>query len=207
MRTWSGSILAILLAACGSSHTVAPEADAGPLPDIPTAGAQQALTVGPEGGTVELGSLSLDIPAGALSEPTAITVTVDSAPPAPFTGFSPVFHFAPEGLVFAQPVTVRLPFVGNGDTATVFWTTLGGSAYAPLDTRVEGRIAVAQTTHFSSTFVGTACGDGDCCTRANGDSRRALRRGRLQLDGRRAGPARERDPAHGARLGDRRSGR
>ncbi len=139
------------------------------MPDIPDTGAEASLTVGAEGGTLTLGSLAIEVPPGALAEATELRVTAASGTPDAFTAFSPVFHFEPEGLVFAQPVTVRLPFVGDGDTATVFWTALGGSAYAPLTTRVEGRIAIAETTHFSSAFVGTACEGGDCCARANGD--------------------------------------
>lgn len=163
-------LLAMTLTACVTSHGGTPAPDAGPPPDIPVAGAQAALTVGAEGGTLTLGDLAIEVPAGALAEATELRVSVAaSAAPDPFTGFSPVFHFEPEGLVFARPVTVRIPFVGDLDTASVFWTALGGSAYTPLSTRLEGRIAIAETTHFSSAFVGTACEGDDCCGRANGD--------------------------------------
>ncbi len=169
-RSLRALFCAVLLAGCGSSHTVDPEADAGPPPEIPATGASATALVTEEGATLALGDLALEVPAGAAPAGMEITVTVESAPaPAPFTGFSPVFRFQPAGLVFAEPVTVRIPFAGDTDVATVFWTTTGGGAYAPLSTRVEGRIAIAETTHFSSAFVGTACAGGDCCDRANGD--------------------------------------
>ncbi len=162
-------LLVGVLVGCGTSHTVVPEPDAGPPPSIPTAGATASLTVGAGGGTLELEDLELHVPAGAVAAGTVITVTVESAaPPAPFTGFSPVFRFEPAGLVFDEPVTVRLPFDGDPAVASVFWTTLGAAAYAPVATRTEGRIAIVESTHFSSAFVGTAC-SGDCCDRANGD--------------------------------------
>jgi hypothetical protein len=133
-------------------------------------GATASVTVGEGGGELSLGSLVLDIPAGALAAGTEVRVTVDSAPvPSTFTGFSPRFRFEPVGLVFEQPVTARLPFVGDGATATVFWTARGSERFVPLSTTIEGGVAVAQITHFSSAFVGTACTGEDCCGRANGD--------------------------------------
>lgn len=162
-------LLVGVLVGCGTSHTMTPEPDAGPPPSIPTAGTTASLTVGAEGGTLALEDLELHVPAGAAAAGTVITVTVEGgAPPAPFSAFSPVFRFEPAGLVFDEPVTVRLPFEGDPAVASVFWTTLSGAAYAPVTTRVEGRVAIVESTHFSRAFVGTAC-SGDCCDRANGD--------------------------------------
>ncbi|MCZ7679048.1 MAG: hypothetical protein M5U28_09965 [Sandaracinaceae bacterium] len=163
--------------------------------------------MGAEGGTLELEDLELRVPAGAVAAGTVITVTVESAaPPAPFTGFSPVFRFEPAGLVFDEPVTVRLPFDGDPAVASVFWTTLGAAAYAPVATRTEGADR-HRREHALQQRV-----------RGHGLQRRLLRsrqrrprrpaHGRqLQLDDRGAGLARGADPAHGPRARHGRSRR
>ncbi|MFK7987731.1 MAG: hypothetical protein AB8I08_17070 [Sandaracinaceae bacterium] len=126
--------------------------------------------IAPTGGTVALDGFELVVPAGALSAATDITVTVSNtlAPPA-FTGFSPVYEFGPAGTVFDAPVTVRIPFDGDSETATVFWTAAGSDRYVALPTEVIDGYAEVQATHFSSAFVGTACEGADCCGRANGE--------------------------------------
>lgn len=169
MRASWSFLTAFALVACGTSHTFEP-VDAGPTVELPAAGRTAAMLLGSEGGTLALGDLVLDVPAGAVRSETEIRVTVEAAAaPAPFTGFSPVFRFEPAGLVFERPITVYLPFHGNAETATVFWTTLDSGAYAPLSTQIEGGLAIVESRHFSSAFVGTACSGDDCCGQANGD--------------------------------------
>ena len=167
---WTWMIVAFSLIACGPQrHTMVEDPDAGPPVELPPAGSTAVTTLTDEGGTLSVGSFTLEVPPGAMAAGTEIRVTVEAAAaPAPFTGFSPVFRFEPAGLVFDAPVTVRVPFSGDARSATVFWTTAGSSAFAPLPTRIEGRYAVAESTHFSSAFVGTAC-SGGCCGQANGD--------------------------------------
>jgi hypothetical protein len=173
--TWLLVLGAAGLAACGStSHTPdagAADPDAGETaPDVPPAGRTASGRIGPAGGELVLDDLELQVPPGAVNAETEITVTVTDEPvPGSFTGFSPVYRFEPEGTVFETPVTVRLPFAGDRETATVFWTAAGGGSFVPLRTRVEGGVAVVEATHFSSAFVGTACSGEDCCSRANGD--------------------------------------
>ncbi len=69
--------------------------------------------VGPSGGTVALNSgVSLQVPAGAVTAPIFITATpATNLPPAhlplvPGTGWD----FAPDGITFAQPVTMTIPY-------------------------------------------------------------------------------------------------
>ncbi len=166
----ASSILALLsFAACTPPlHTVS---DAGvDVIDAATAdlGSTAEALIGPSGGAIELASARVDIPAGALAEETMIRVTVTRrAVPAPFSGFSPVYRFEPAGLTFAAPVTVAIPYTGDPETATVFWTVGESDAFAALDTRIDGRLAIAEIAHFSQAFVGSAC-EGDCCGRGRG---------------------------------------
>ncbi len=60
-------------------------------------------TIGPEGGTIQIGAHSLVIPAGALASPTTITAVV---------AFGPVnaVRFQPEGLQFEQPAYLTMSY-------------------------------------------------------------------------------------------------
>jgi len=64
-----------------------------------------------------------------------------------------LFRFAPEGTVFAQPVTVAIPFTGDASHARLFWTSLGSPDFRNVGGKVVGNTLVAQITHFSSGFV------------------------------------------------------
>ncbi len=103
-------------------------------------------TVGPEGGRVAISrtpstqysSLNLDVPPGALSEPTTIRIIETSLPPPPgFTDRSPVYVFEPVGLTFKVPVTVKIASDSQGvipdSRFAIYWSSAGDPcALAPL---------------------------------------------------------------------------
>jgi hypothetical protein len=122
------------------------------------------------GGELRLGELRVEVPPGALSEATTIRVTVtDDAAPSGLTLYSPVLRFEPEGLRFARPIRVTIPFDGDARFASVYWTTEGSGAFSALPTDVAGVQASAETHHFSRAFVGAGCQGDACCTRATGE--------------------------------------
>lgn len=134
-----------LMSACG--------ADAGPSgPSI----VGQA-TIGAAGGTVEGGGATLTIPAGALSANTAISIAQapDMAPPEGYSAASPIFIFAPDGLVFQKPVEVAIVLDGDGTAATIVWSTTGASVEELPSTLASGSMT-AHVTHFSFGFIGRA---------------------------------------------------
>lgn len=61
-----------------------------------------SAVIGPDGGSIKISAAGgkIDIPAGALSEPTTITMTA-------LAGSDVAYEFQPHGLVFAQPVKVQ----------------------------------------------------------------------------------------------------
>lgn len=137
--------------------------------DVPAVGESVTASIGATGGRIELAGLEITVPPGALAETTTITVTTtDETPPSWLRPSSPVLRFEPEGLSFATPIEVRIPFRGDSRTATVFWSAREGDAYVPRATRIEGAVAIAESTHFSQAFVGSACEGEDCCDQANG---------------------------------------
>jgi len=60
-------------------------------------------TIGPEGGTIQIGAHSLVIPAGALASPTTITAVVASGP-------VNAVRFQPEGLQFEQTAYLTMSY-------------------------------------------------------------------------------------------------
>jgi hypothetical protein len=113
------------------------------------------MMVGSAGGAVALGDITLNIPAGALTVDTAITITssIDGAPMA-YSRYTAVYTFEPAGLQFAQPVTVSARFDGTAALATWYWSDSSATVWTGLQTTVVGTTASAAVTHFSKGFVG-----------------------------------------------------
>ena len=131
-------------------------------------GSESAL-IGPEGGTIRVGSTEVVIPPGALTEPTDIQLEVSpSDVPGIFQLYSPVVHFEPEGLVLRVPAEVRIPFDGEARLASAFTGVTARDAFAAVPTSIEGGRAILSLSQLNSTFVGTAC-EGGCCDAANGE--------------------------------------
>src|SRR3954469_5576501 len=101
-------------AACSSSPASSPH-DGSPG-DAPADGGgplSSTVVIGPNGGTVSIAGASVDVPAGALSTPMPITVSVASdAPPLPgnVTLLGSIFAFTPHGQSFASAVTIHVPY-------------------------------------------------------------------------------------------------
>lgn len=112
--------------------------------------AADVRTIGPEGGVLRAGRHSLTIPAGALREPTVITM---EAPPS----LSAAVRFAPHGLKFAVPLTLAVDYgrclVPAGDAAGVAYVDAALDVLEWPATRAgkAGRVE-ARIWHFS-TYV------------------------------------------------------
>ena len=115
-------------------------------------------SIGPEGGTIEVGGAVVTFPKGALAASTTITIAAQdgAAVPAGFVALSKLFKCAPSGTDFAQPVEMRMPFVDDGQGGTLFWSTGADPTFKDLGGRIEGTTMVATVQHFSSGFVGRA---------------------------------------------------
>ncbi len=136
--------------------TVATDAHVDPL-------GTAATMVGPDGGVLSLGELTLMVPPGALAADTEIRVT--EWPPealpadvrAQFAFYSHVYEFEPDGLQFALPLTtIFAPSgpIGGPDTTYAFWTELGTSdSFVPIGHPAASPLT-AQSGHFSWSFFG-----------------------------------------------------
>jgi hypothetical protein len=149
--------------------------DAAPTPPHSTGN-----MIGPAGGIVRTSDqeAGVDIPEGALLQDTIITIKATDAPqvPAELAVVGGAYAFEPEGLAFAVPVTVILPYAAENIPAgrsakdiVVYGSPAGRTAFSALSAALEddGRVRV-ETSHFSDYFpglpaVGAPCNsDADC---------------------------------------------
>lgn len=112
-------------------------------------------SVSTAGGSIALEGVTLDVPPGALSADTTISVT-EVFTPATINGqvLSPLYEFGPPGLTFGTPARVSFKVTGALPlSAGVQWSSDGGN-FEKLATTVDGDVASARVSHFSRGFVG-----------------------------------------------------
>jgi hypothetical protein len=119
--------------------------------------------VGPDGATIQLGEVAIDIPPGALTSPQTISISRTSeGAPYGYVASSPVYRFQPEGLKFAKPATVI--FNGAKQGTTVVWSS-GATTFEPLPTTTMGTTNRASTMHFSRGLLATpTCENAGSCS-------------------------------------------
>jgi hypothetical protein len=142
-----------------------PEPDAGS--DIGPPEIYKTQTIGPGGGTVSFEGATLVVPPGALAANVEVRVTVAAATRAGYNLYSSVFRFEPAGTSFARPVSLSLPFSGDANLATVFWSRRSGTGFDRLGGVPSGNTVTAPISHFSEGFVAdgvayTEQGDRSC---------------------------------------------
>lgn len=120
------------------------------LPDLSGTRHAEKYIVASEGGFVELNGFRVDIPAGALSQNTTVTIDL---PTDNVLGKRLIAEFGPHGTQFSTPVTLSFPLTGvllSGGPIEVArwenggWTSLGGSV------NVLGTVLSGTTPHFST---------------------------------------------------------
>lgn len=113
--------------------------------------------IGPEGGTISAddGSLSVEIPAGALAAPTEIGVqaienTLEGSS-------SPSFRLTPENIAFSKPVSISISYIslnlegGNPELMRLAYQDKNGYHFFPEHSTVntQTKKVSASSTHFS----------------------------------------------------------
>lgn len=111
--------------------------------------------VGPDGDVIEVSGATVTIPRGALAAPIAITISASAdGVPDGFEAISKVFKCEPSGTNFAQPVTMKMPFVDDGKPSTMFWSSPANPEFTDVGGSAAGGTMSATVMHFSSGFVG-----------------------------------------------------
>ncbi len=120
------------------------------MPNLSGTRHAEKYIVASQGGFVELNGFRVDIPAGALSQNTTITIDL---PTDNVLGKRLIADFGPEGTQFSTPVTISFPLTGvllPGGPIEVArwengaWTSLGGSV------NFLGTVLSSTTPHFST---------------------------------------------------------
>lgn len=139
--------LALACAGCSDSSDPAPTPTSTPK--------AVTQTVGPEGGKIVVEGATVTFPAGALSAPTAITISAtDEVPPAGYVALSKIYRCEPSGTDFPQAVTMEMTFAPDGKPATMFWSSGADPAFKDVGGDIAGTVAKAGVAHFSKGFVG-----------------------------------------------------
>lgn len=150
-------VLALFAAACSAEPPVLvddtddPDAyDPSVDPNTPL-----AVEVGPEGLVLGHAGVRLEVPAGALAEPTTITIApaTELLPEGHFHPATPLWDFGPDGLVFAEPITVEFSVEAASPDLVVHWSTEVGGWGAVPGSEVDGELVRARVTHFSTGFA------------------------------------------------------
>lgn len=113
------------------------------------------VTIGPDGGELSAGALTVSIPAGALDRDTLVSATPISSTAPGARGQA--FRLEPEGTAFAEPVTVTFTYgdddlEGTSAEALLVAFQHGSGVWAiPVDVTVDaaGQQVSVETTHFS----------------------------------------------------------
>nr|MBA2538471.1 hypothetical protein [Deltaproteobacteria bacterium] len=121
---------------------------------------ETTVTVNVDGGTLTTpDGLVMEVPFGAVDQPTELVVTATTIDPDPaIGGQGTVYAFEPEGTVFVRPVQITLPLPAGMTAASVYWTKLGSSEFEPIGGTISGTTITAETTHFSLAVVGSPSG-------------------------------------------------
>lgn len=116
---------------------------------------------GPDGGTVQSsdGKASVNIPAGALAEETAITVKPSSDVPAGNIG--PAYEFLPAGVNFLKPVTITISYEDSAipaglDESDLCLAIVVNSEWEQIASSVvdaQNNIVSSEVSHFSRLSI------------------------------------------------------
>lgn len=147
-------MVALIALGCSSAST--------PTSTSPSSldGGDAMTGIGPEGGSIEFGSIRLDFPPGAVERRTDVRIRLlpssDPSYPATLGTETDVYAFEPAGLVFLAPVTATFTAPNLPIDGVVVWSKMEPQlGFDPLDTMRQNGFLSAQTTHFSWASVVT----------------------------------------------------
>jgi hypothetical protein len=112
-----------------------------------------AATIGPEGGTVSLGSVALELEPGSVPSRTVVTITPVSDVPEGNVG--PAYDFQPEGVTFDPPAVITFAYdeslLGGRSPEELSVATVVGGAWEPVGAELDVERSEVRATlpHFS----------------------------------------------------------
>ena len=148
MRAWVFPVVLVCTVGCKGSSS----------PKVVGTGATTTATIGPEGGQISLEGAALTIPAGALAAPVDIKVTSSAVAVPKFEMATPLYVFEPDGLEFAQPVTITMTAPAALKATTMLLSTVhaGGpdvTWFQDLHGTASGQTITGTMNHFSGVVT------------------------------------------------------
>jgi hypothetical protein len=137
---------------------------------------KSAVVTAAEGGKLEAGAATLNVPAGAVDGDLTVTVAVEAKKGKPDEKniLVDIYDFGPDNTQFNKPVELSFDMAGvkaNMDEGTVQVAWLDGDKWQTLPTTVKDGKATAETTHFTPFTIifvlkddGTIVQDGGECS-------------------------------------------
>ncbi len=156
-RARSGFLLAgTLLVAGGVAVLMSVGGPCGPAEEIRTGnGSTVSKTIGPGGGTLTHGSITLLIPPGALTRDTLIESTeTEELPPDGVSSYTPIYRLEPSGLVFDKPITLTAVVEGTVPPDATLLSSGDGKTFEPLPSERNGEQLIGSVAHFSWFVAG-----------------------------------------------------
>ena len=123
-------------------------------------GASAERSIGPEGGALPVGAVTLEIPAGALGRTETIRIRELSSAVPGFEALTPLYEFEPKGLSFAKPAKVTFRTKSDAAVGEVAWSNADDSSLVERDSAQDGESLSASIEHFSrgAAVLSTRCG-------------------------------------------------
>ncbi len=137
----------------GGADVASPVVDAG-------SGGSDALpaatqTIGPAGGTLTAGDVTLTFPPGALGGNTTITIAASTAQVPPgYTALTSVLTLGPAGTTLHMPATLELRLASPPPNAAIFLSN-GSGGFDALPTTTTASSITASISHLGDCFGGT----------------------------------------------------
>jgi hypothetical protein len=155
----------------GGADVVAPVVDAGGRGSDASAAAMR--TIGPAGGTLTAGDVTLTFPPGALAGNTTITVAASTAQVPPgYTALTAVLTLGPAGTTLHMPATLELTLASPPSNAAIFLSN-GSGGFDALPTTTTASSITASISHLGDCFGGTPRVEPDAGDAGDADGARA----------------------------------
>jgi len=130
-------------------------------------GPSGSAKIGPGGGTLTVGEVTLEIPSGALVQDEAIGIREVGVSVPGYDGLTALYEFTPRGLRLAKAARVRFRTRGSAEVGQIAWSNLDDTTLVEQDAELQGEKLTTEVSHFSrgAAVLSQRCGlaSQPCC--------------------------------------------
>jgi len=130
-------------------------------------GPSGSAKIGPGGGTLTVGEVTLEIPSGALVQEEAIGIREVGLSVPGYDGLTALYEFTPRGLRLAKNARVTFRTRGSAEVGQVAWSNPDDTTLVEQDAELQGEKLTTEVSHFSrgAAVLSQRCGlaSQPCC--------------------------------------------